>query len=108
MFETKDALVPDEEAIRTLSDHLPEGTDLILGIGSGVINDLCKYTAWKQGLDCGIVATAPSMDGYASSGAAMIIGGMKVTYTAQPPKYILADIDIVRNAPMDMIRSGCE
>ena len=106
MFETKDALVPDEEAIRTLSDHLPEGTDLILGIGSGVINDLCKYTAWKQGLDCGIVATAPSMDGYASSGAAMIIGGMKVTYTAQPPKYILADIDIVRNAPMDMIRSG--
>ena len=106
VFETNDALVPDEEAIRTLSDHLPVGTDLILGIGSGVINDLCKYTAWKQGLDCGIVATAPSMDGYASSGTAMIIGGMKVTYTAQPPKYILADIDIVRNAPMDMIRSG--
>ena len=79
VFETDDTLVPDEEAIRILSDHLPVGTDLILGIGSGVINDLCKYIAWKQGLDSGIVATAPSMDGYASSGAAMIIGGMKVT-----------------------------
>ena len=106
VFESEGALVPDEEAIRTLRERVPEDTDLILGIGSGVINDLCKYTAWKRGLDCGIVATAPSMDGFASSGAAMIVGGMKVTYTAQPPRYIIADIDVVKNAPMDMIRSG--
>ena len=106
IYECEGALVPDEAAIRTLDERLPENTDLILGIGSGVINDLCKYTAWKRELDCGIVATAPSMDGFASSGAAMIIDGMKVTYTARPPKYIIADIDIVKNAPMDMIRSG--
>ncbi|MBR5311666.1 MAG: sn-glycerol-1-phosphate dehydrogenase [Clostridia bacterium] len=106
VFECEGALVPDEEAIRTLGGQVPEEADLILGVGSGVINDLCKYTAWKRGLDSAIVATAPSMDGFASSGAAMIIGGMKVTYTAQPPKYIIADIDVVKNAPMDMIRSG--
>jgi len=106
IYESKDPLVPDETAIRTLAECLPEDADLILGIGSGVINDLCKYTAWKRDLDCGIVATAPSMDGFASSGAAMIIDGMKVTYTACPPKYIVADIDVVKNAPMDMIRSG--
>ncbi|MBQ4354285.1 MAG: sn-glycerol-1-phosphate dehydrogenase [Clostridia bacterium] len=106
IFACEDALVPDEKAIRIAKEHMPKNTDLILGVGSGVINDLCKYTAWKQGLPSGIVATAPSMDGYASSGAAMIIGGMKVTYTAQPPKYIIADVDVVKNAPMDMIRSG--
>ncbi|MBQ7931600.1 MAG: sn-glycerol-1-phosphate dehydrogenase, partial [Clostridia bacterium] len=106
VFECEGALVPDEEAIHTLVERVPDDTDFILGIGSGVINDLCKYTAWNRNLDCGIVATAPSMDGFASSGAAMIIGGMKVTYTTQPPKYILADTDIVKNAPMDMIRSG--
>lgn len=106
VFVCDGALVPDEDAIRTLSETLPDDTDLILGIGSGVINDLCKYIAWERKLESGIVATAPSMDGFASSGAAMIIGGMKVTYTVQPPKYIVADIDIVKNAPMDMIRSG--
>ncbi len=106
VFECEGILVPDEESIQTLAESVPEDTDLILGIGSGVINDLCKYTAWNRKLDCGIVATAPSMDGFASSGAAMIIGGMKVTYTVRPPKYIIADIDVVKNAPMDMIRSG--
>ncbi len=106
IYECEDVLVPDEAAICLLAERVPEETDMILGIGSGVINDLCKYTAWQKNLDCGIVATAPSMDGFASSGAAMIIDGMKVTYTVRPPKYILADIDVVKNAPMEMIRSG--
>ena len=106
VFSRKGQLVPDERAVDELESMVSADTDLILGIGSGVINDLCKYVSWKRGLDCGIVATAPSMDGYASSGAAMIVGGMKVTYTAHPPCFILADVDIVKNAPLDMIRAG--
>ena len=106
VYRRDSALVPDETAVEELNRALPGDTDLILGIGSGVINDICKYVAWEKGLDCGIVATAPSMDGYASSGAAMITDGMKVTYTTQPPKYIIADVSVVKNAPMDMIRAG--
>ena len=106
VFSRRGQLVPDERAVDELESAVTEDTDLILGIGSGVINDLCKYVSWKRGLDCGIIATAPSMDGYASSGAAMIVGGMKVTYTAHPPRFILADVDIVKRAPMDMIRAG--
>ncbi|MBQ2277294.1 MAG: iron-containing alcohol dehydrogenase, partial [Clostridia bacterium] len=41
VFESEGVLVPDEEAIRTLGGHVPEDADLILGVGSGVINDLC-------------------------------------------------------------------
>ena len=99
-------LVPDERAVAELEGALGEGIDLILGVGSGVINDLCKYVSWKRDLTYGIVATAPSMDGYASSGAAMIVDGMKVTYTTRPPRFILADTAVVRNAPLDMIRAG--
>ena len=106
VFSRKGQLVPDERAVEELDGMVTADTDLILGIGSGVINDLCKYVSWKRELDCGIIATAPSMDGYASSGAAMIVGGMKVTYTAHPPCFILADVDIVKNAPLDMIRAG--
>ena len=106
VYERSGILVPNEEAVRELTAVLPEHTDLILGIGSGVINDICKFVAWQKGLPSAIVATAPSMDGYASSGAAMITDGMKVTYTVEAPLYIVADTDIIKNAPMEMIQAG--
>ncbi len=106
IFNTKDLLVPNEESIAEIKNHLTDTTDFILGVGSGVINDLCKYISFYHGLKCGIIATAPSMDGFASSGAAMILDGMKVTDTTHAPDLILGDIDILKNAPMDMIRSG--
>ncbi|MBR4034971.1 MAG: iron-containing alcohol dehydrogenase, partial [Clostridia bacterium] len=53
-----------------------------------------------------IVATATSMDGYASVGAAMILDGMKVTVTTRPPKAIIADTEVLQNAPMKMLQAG--
>jgi glycerol-1-phosphate dehydrogenase [NAD(P)+] len=79
---------------------------LIIGIGSGVIQDLCKYVSHTSGIPYYIVATAPSMDGYASTGAAMILGGMKVTVSAGVPSAIIADTQVLKNAPMDMIQAG--
>lgn len=105
VLEGEGVLVPNEESIAAV-DSMADGTDFILGIGSGVINDLCKYVAFGRGIRSGIIATAPSMDGYASSGAAMIIGGMKITYTVNAPDLIVGDADILANAPIDMIRSG--
>lgn len=106
IYKREGVLVPNKEAVDEFLQKIPKDTDFVLGVGSGVINDICKYSTWKLGLEYTIVATAPSMDGYASSGAAMITKGMKVTYTTHPPKYIVADVDVVRNAPMNMIRSG--
>ena len=79
---------------------------MIVGIGSGVIQDLCKYVSFNKNLPYFIIATAPSMDGYASKGAAMITDNMKVTYNAHVPEVIIGDVDILKNAPMDMIKSG--
>jgi len=106
IYRREGMLVPNEEAIAEAEAALTPETDFIVGIGSGVIQDLCKYVTWKRGMDYCIVASAPSMDGYASTGAAMIIGGMKVTYTTHAPKYIVADTDVLCQAPLDMIRSG--
>lgn len=106
IYRREGLLVPDETSIAEMEAALPADVDCILGVGSGVINDLCKYVSFHRNLPYGIVATAPSMDGYASSGAAMILGGMKVTETTRPPKWIVADVDVVKNAPMDMILAG--
>ncbi|MBQ2734839.1 MAG: sn-glycerol-1-phosphate dehydrogenase [Clostridia bacterium] len=101
-----DVVIPNEEKIGEIESYLTADTDLLVGVGSGVINDLCKYVSYKHGLPYYIVATAPSMDGYASVGSALVLGGMKVTLNACPPKAIVADTTVLKDAPMEMLRAG--
>ena len=105
IFTGAKVLVPNEEAIDAVTNKL-DGIDIIVGIGSGVIQDLCKYVSFYNKLPYIIVATAPSMDGYASDGAAMITSGMKVTYKAGLPRAIIADTEVLCNAPIEMIKAG--
>lgn len=107
MFEAGDApLIPDEKAIEAIRGKFVDGVDLVLGVGSGVINDLCKIVSFERGLPYYIVATAPSMDGYASVGSALILKGMKVTLNSAPPKAIIADTRVLKDAPMEMLQAG--
>jgi len=46
------------------------------------------------------------MDGYASVGSALILEGMKITLNARPPKAIIADTTVLKDAPIDMLRAG--
>ncbi len=105
IFPASPLLVPNEAAVDAVTKKLT-GCDMIVGIGSGVIQDLCKYVSHLSGVPYCIVATAPSMDGYASSAAAMIMGGMKTTFAVGLPRAILADTEVLREAPMEMICAG--
>ncbi|MBE6919809.1 MAG: sn-glycerol-1-phosphate dehydrogenase [Ruminococcaceae bacterium] len=98
-------VVPDEQAVAAMEPWLSRA-DAIVAIGAGVMQDLGKYGASLAQIPCHIVATAPSMDGYASTGAAMIMGGMKVTYPVAVPTSILADTAVLKDAPMELIRAG--
>ena len=105
VFSGDSVLIPNEQAIERVENSLGD-TDLIIGIGSGVIQDLCKYVSSVKKIPYIIVATAPSMDGYASDGAAMITGGMKVTYKATVPLAIIAEPKVLATAPFEMIQAG--
>jgi len=99
-------LVPDETAIGELLVNYFSGADVILAVGSGVITDLCKFVSYRLNVPFVVVATAPSMDGYASVAAPLTINGLKTTFNTTVPKAIIGDVDILKNAPMDMIRAG--
>ena len=105
-FEGEGVVIPNEDAVEKLTSRVLDDTDLIIGVGSGVINDLCKYVSFKKGLPYYIVATAPSMDGYASKGAAMLFGGMKITENAAVPRAIIADTNVLKDAPFEMLQAG--
>ncbi|MFP4015782.1 MAG: sn-glycerol-1-phosphate dehydrogenase [Halanaerobiales bacterium] len=78
----------------------------LLACGSGTINDLTRYISYKLEIPYMIVATAPSMDGYASPVSPITVDGVKTTYNAVTAEAIVADIDILRNAPWEMIQAG--
>jgi len=103
---TEDEPLPDERSIGILTAAYSSEIDLILGIGSGTINDLCTYVGAKVGCPSAIVGTAPSMDGFASLGSAMLIDGVKVTPTTQCPVAIFCDIDILSEAPLHLCAAG--
>ncbi len=105
IFSGATVLVPNEDAISMVEKNLAD-SEIIIAIGSGVIQDLCKYVSHFNKIPYIDVATAPSMDGYASDGAAMILNGMKETVKAGLPLSIVADTDVLCNAPMDMIKAG--
>ena len=93
LFELREGevLLPDERGIGRIEQSLQEDVEILVGVGSGVINDLSRYVSFHHGLPYVICATAPSMDGYASSVAAMILKGMKATVSAQAPQAIYSD-----------------
>ncbi len=106
IFKSEGFLVPNEDAIEIIEKKLAEDADVIVGVGSGVINDLCKYVSFLHKLPYFIVATAPSMDGYASDGSALIIKNMKITYSSHVPEVIIGDTSVLKDAPIEMIKSG--
>lgn len=105
IFPGSSVLIPDERAIEAVTRAI-DGVELIVGVGSGVIQDLCKYVSFFEKIPYMIVATAPSMDGYASNGAAMILEGMKTTVAAGLPRAIVADTAVLADAPLEMIKAG--
>jgi glycerol-1-phosphate dehydrogenase [NAD(P)+] len=80
--------------------------DALIAVGSGTINDLCKYAAAQDGKPCAVFATAPSMNGYTSLNAAITVNGHKKSLAAQAPLGVFFDLGILAAAPARMIRSG--
>lgn len=78
----------------------------LIAVGSGTINDLCKYAAHRQRVPYAVFATAPSMNGYSSVSAAVSVHGHKKSLPATAANGIFADLGILAKAPTRMIRSG--
>ena len=97
---------PDEVAVGALTMALLPEHDLLIAVGSGVINDVCKVVGFAANRMQMSLATAPSMDGYASNSSSMHVDGVKVTLYNKCPLAIIADTDILKEAPMRMLWSG--
>ena len=101
-----DRVMPDERSVGYAMMHFDRRCDLIIGVGSGVINDISKIVSNISGLTYIIVGTAPSMDGYASDSSSMTRAGLKISLPSRAADYIIGDTDILKEAPLKMMKSG--
>ena len=100
------ALEPNEESVGSAIMHFDKTCDMIIGIGSGVINDIGKILSNVSGRKYIIVGTAPSMDGYASATSSMSMDGLKVSLSSRCADVIIGDTDILKTAPDHMLKAG--
>jgi len=97
----------DDGTCRTLVEQLRTcRPDLVVAVGSGVINDLCKWASFELGLSYVVVATAASMNGYSSANVAPTIAGVKMLIEARPPVAVIAEPTVIEQAPREMTTAG--
>ena len=103
---SKDFVEPDETSVGLAIMNFDPNCDAVIGVGSGVINDISKIVANVSGKKYIIVGTAPSMDGYASATSSMTMEGLKISLNSKCADVIIGDIDVLCNAPIKMMISG--
>jgi len=93
-----------KEYIEGISKNLE--TDFILAVGGGRIIDTAKYSASFLKKPWIAFPTIPSHDGVVSSRASISHKGMKISFSAEEPVAIIADLETLKKAPYRMIASG--
>ncbi|GAA4836639.1 sn-glycerol-1-phosphate dehydrogenase [Paenibacillus vulneris] len=99
-------LAADERVIVQLMLHVTPSAQAIVAVGSGTIHDTVRFVAHRTNRAFLSVPTAPSVDGFASVGAPLIIGGFKQTIPAMAPEAIFADLALLVKSPRAMIAAG--
>jgi glycerol-1-phosphate dehydrogenase [NAD(P)+] len=107
------------EAILTSADVVPDETSLVevlvaadtkprtyLGVGGGTVTDIARFCSHRTGNPFLSLPTAPSVDGFASIGSALVLKRTKRTINGQPPAAVFADLDTLCRAPGPMIAAG--
>ncbi len=79
---------------------------IAVSVGSGVINDLCKLSSHHHGQRYLSIPTAASVDGFSSFGASISYHNAKQTFDCPAPIALLADVDIIKDAPKEMTSAG--
>lgn len=83
------------------------GVEGVVAVGSGTINDLCKYVTGRDGRRYCVFGTAGSMNGYTSTTASMTLeSGLKVSLPSHAPSGFFVDLGVSAAAPKHLAAAG--
>ena len=96
----------NEHGVAMVMDRLSEQAEYLVAVGSGTVHDITRYCAYLRKIPFVSCPTAASVDGFCSSVAAMTWEGAKKTLTAVAPTLVVADLNVISQAPIRLARSG--
>lgn len=96
----------DERATAAVLKEVDDDVDFLIAIGSGTVHDTTRYCANKLGIPFAACPTAASVDGFCSTVSAMTWGGYKKTMPGVAPEIVLADISVIKEAPLYLALAG--
>jgi glycerol-1-phosphate dehydrogenase [NAD(P)+] len=103
---TSKEVIADGEHVFAVMRALDQNERTFVAVGSGTITDITRFVSHRTRSQFISVPTAPSVDGFTSIGAPMIIEGVKKTVYCHAPVAIFADIRTLCAAPQPMIAAG--
>ena len=103
--ENNDVVADEKSLVQALLD-IPAEADVLIAFGAGTIHDITRFCATKLKLPFVSVPSAPSVDGFTSLGAPLIVRGVKTTFQMSSPVAVFADLSILTAAPKEMIAAG--
>ena len=105
-IEREGEVQPDELSVGQLLLTIQPETQFLVAVGSGTITDTTRVNAARTGLPFVSIGTAPSMDGYTSVVAPLLLKGLKIHRNGPCPEIIVCDLGVLKTAPMKLVRSG--
>jgi glycerol-1-phosphate dehydrogenase [NAD(P)+] len=96
----------DMAAVADLTEKL-RGAQGVIAVGSGTINDLCKYVTGLDGRRYAVFGTAASMNGYTSTTASITLAsGLKTSIPSHAPAGVFIDLGVSAAAPRHLSAAG--
>ena len=95
----------DEPTHAWLNEQMPTA-DIALAVGTGVVNDLTKWSAFDKDIPYVVFATAATMNGYTAANVAPTINGIKTLIRARAPLAVFAIPSIIIEAPFELTAAG--
>lgn len=105
MVLTSSPTMEEVERVREIARN--KDVAYLLGVGSGRSIDIAKLASTRLQLPYISVPTAASHDGIASSRASILDNGRKASAEANAPMAVIADTEIISEAPYRFLAAGC-
>ncbi len=101
-----DEVVPDEAFIFRVLLQAEAEEWTYLAVGTGTLTDIARFASHRSRRPFISLPTAPSVDGFTSPSASLVVGRMKQTVIAQTPVAVIGDLPTLQSSPQAMIAAG--
>lgn len=99
--------IADMKTVQKIINSKNNEVDIMIGLGGGKTIDVAKLVAYNTNLPYLSIPTSASHDGISSPFASIKGANRPYSIVTNSPLAIIADLDIIGNAPYRLLASGC-